>query len=90
MDYNGVVRRELEDPMSTISSTRPAHRIALRMSATDRFLLCMDCQLQFEYPLGADYDSIMKQFESHSCTSSDAAVNSREGPSGVELERTAC
>jgi len=75
--------------MSTISSMRPAHRIALRMSATDRFLLCMDCQLQFEYAVGADYNAIMKKFESHSCTSSDAGGNSREWPSRVEPERAA-
>ena len=55
--------------MSDNTSTSPAHLIAILMSASGRFLVCRKCGLRFEFPEGAVYDTIAKQFESHPCGS---------------------
>jgi hypothetical protein len=69
----GLVRGELEYAMSAINSTPLPHRIAVLMSAAGRFLVCKNCQLSFEFPAGVHYDTIAKQFESHSCSTPFAA-----------------
>jgi hypothetical protein len=45
----------------------PPHRIGILMSAAGRFLKCIDCHRSVEFPAGEHYDTIAKQFESHSC-----------------------
>jgi len=66
--YDGLVRGELEYAVSTSNST-PLHHFGILVSAAGRFLVCIDCQLRFEFPSGADYNTIAKQFEPHSCSS---------------------
>ena len=39
------------------------------MSPVGRFLECRDCLLTFSFPLGEQYDTAIKQFESHLCVS---------------------
>ena len=51
------------------SSPPPRHRIGILMSPTGRFLECRDCQISFNFPDGAQFGSIAKQFESHLCGS---------------------
>ena len=63
-----LVRGELEYAMPASSSTPPRHCIGILASAAGRFLECKNCQLTFEFPAGMHYDTIAKQFESHSCT----------------------
>ena len=46
-----------------------AHRIAIQVSAQGRFLICLDCQLHFEFPSGTPYLTVASQFESHCCGS---------------------
>jgi PAS domain S-box-containing protein len=43
------------------------HPVGVRMSGAGRFVVCIDCRLSVEFPAGAHYDTIAKQFESHSC-----------------------
>ena len=43
------------------------HRIAIQLSAQGRFLICLDCQLHFEFPSGTPYLTVARQFESQSC-----------------------
>ena len=50
-------------------STPTAHLIGILMSAGGRFLECRNCHLSFEFPAGAHYEAIAKQFEAHSCNS---------------------
>ena len=56
------------------SSSRlpPAHRIAILMSPDGRFLQCRDCNLTIQFPEGARFDAVAKQFESHLCSSASA------------------
>ena len=63
--------RELKYAMSAsgISSSSHCHIIAILMSASGRFLTCRHCGLRFDFPAGEHYESIVKQFESHSCSS---------------------
>ena len=49
------------------SSPPPRHRIGILMSPAGRFLECADCQIGFEFPEGAEFGAIAKQFESHLC-----------------------
>jgi hypothetical protein len=73
----GLVRGELDYAMSASSSTSLPHRIGILASAAGRFLECQNCRLTFEFPAGMHYDTIAKQFESHTCGSpipSKAAV----------------
>ena len=37
------------------------------MSGAGRFVACIDCRLSVDFPAGAHYDTIARQFESHSC-----------------------
>ena len=55
--------------MSASSSPPPAHRIGILMSPVGRCLRCKDCTLSFDFPDGAQYGAIVKQFESHLCIS---------------------
>ena len=68
--YDGLVRGELEYAVSASRSSLPLHHFGILMSAAGRFLMCIDCQLRFEFPSGADYETIAKQFESHPCLAS--------------------
>jgi hypothetical protein len=67
-----LARGELEHAMSVSSSPSPSsHRISILMSPAGRFLLCRDCKLSFEFPDGVQYGVIAKQFEFHSCGSTE-------------------
>ena len=59
--------RELKYAMSTTSSTPSGHHIGVPMSPEGRFLECINCRLSFKFPKCAHYDTVAKQFESHSC-----------------------
>ena len=64
-----LLGRELKNAMAASSSTLtpPRHHIAILMAASGRFLVCRECHLSLEFPSGAHYDTIAKQFESRSC-----------------------
>ena len=64
-----TISEELEYAVSAGSSPPPPHRIGILMSRTGRFLKCRDCQIIFNFPDGAQFGSIAKQFESHLCGS---------------------
>jgi PAS domain S-box-containing protein len=51
------------------ATSSSAHHIGIRMSGTGRFVACIDCRLSVEFPTGAHYATIARQFESHSCGS---------------------
>jgi hypothetical protein len=68
-EYDGLVFGELEYAMSASTSVPPPHRISILMFAAGRFLVCRDCELRLGFPAGARYDTIAKEFESHSCSS---------------------
>src|ERR1700722_5453446 len=51
--------------------SRSSHRIIILMSPAGRFLLCSDCKLSFQFPDGMKYGAIAKQFEFHSCGSTE-------------------
>jgi len=55
--------------VSASASLPLSHRIAILMSPAGRFLLCRDCQLNFEFPAGARYDATAKQFDFQQCRS---------------------
>ena len=56
--------------MSKAASSPPLrHRIGILMSPAGRFLKCGDCQISFEFPDGAQFGAIAKQFEFHLCGS---------------------
>jgi hypothetical protein len=59
---------ELEDALADLDSVRARHRIAVLMSPEGRFLECIDCRLQVEFAAGKQYNTILKQFESQSCS----------------------
>lgn len=61
--------RELKYAMSASSVSSSSHPIGILMSPTGRFVVCIDCHLSVEFPAGAHYDIIARQFESHSCDS---------------------
>jgi hypothetical protein len=53
-----------------MSANPPApspHRFAILMSPSGRFLECLNCRLTIAFPYGALYDTVARQFESHSC-----------------------
>jgi PAS domain S-box-containing protein len=60
-------------------STSPPHLIAILMSAAGRFLVCRRCHLRFDFPSGAHFDIIAKQFEptlcGSQCLSNDLALS---------------
>lgn len=43
------------------------HRIAIQMSAEGRFLICLDCELRFEFPSETPYLALTHEFASHAC-----------------------
>jgi hypothetical protein len=54
--------------MPASSSLPPSpHRIGILMCPVGRFLECKDCELSFEFPDGAQFDAVAKQFQSHLC-----------------------
>ena|ERR1700688_676960 len=61
--------RELKYSMLASSVSSSSHPIGILMSPTGRFVVCIDCRLSVEFPAGAHYDIIARQFESHSCGS---------------------
>jgi|ERR1017187_7746998 PAS domain S-box-containing protein len=60
--------RELKYEMPASSVAQSSHPVGVRMSGAGRFVVCIDCRLSVEFPAGAHYDTIAKQFESHSCS----------------------
>ena len=56
------------------------HRIAIQMSAQGRFLICLDCQLHFEFPSGTPYLTVARQFESQSCGSAPTLLSQDDVP----------
>ena len=93
--------RELKYGMSASSVAQSSHPVGVRMSGAGRFVVCIDCRLSVEFPAGAHYDTIAKQFESHSCgypsLSKDDAALARtktyaptlEGLSGFDFDQNA-
>jgi hypothetical protein len=63
-----------------------ARRIAILTSVEGRFLECRNCLLRVQFPAGTHYEVIVKQFESHSCSSltSSEATTSRGERSEVK------
>jgi PAS domain S-box-containing protein len=59
--------RELKYAMSASRGVQSSPRIGIRMCGAGRFVACIDCRLSVEFPAGAHYDAIARQFESHSC-----------------------
>ena len=61
--------RELKYAMSAsgvaLTPPSPSHRIGILMSAAGRFVSCIDCHLSVEFPAGAHYEIIARQFETH-------------------------
>jgi PAS domain S-box-containing protein len=55
--------------MSASSVAQSSPCIGIRMCDAGRFVVCMGCRLSVEFPAGAHYDTIARQFESHSCGS---------------------
>src|ERR1700735_4094664 len=62
--------RELKYAMPASIGAQTSPCIGIRMCAAGRFVACMDCRLSVEFPAGAHYDVIARQFESHVCGSS--------------------
>jgi hypothetical protein len=54
----------------------PPHRIAIIMSPEGRFLQCRDCHLTLSFPDGAQYVTVVLQFESHLCSSARSITSS--------------
>jgi hypothetical protein len=61
-------KRELKYAMlaNSVSSSHPS---GVLMSSAGRFVVCINCHLSVQFPAGAHYDPIARQFESHSCGS---------------------
>jgi hypothetical protein len=74
--------------MSASSSPQPPHRIGILMSPTARFLECRSCHLSFNFPDGAQFGAIAKQFESHLCDSPIRIPSWRSGDSAKALQGT--
>ena len=55
--------------MSATNSALFIHRIAIQMSPEGRFLICLDCQLHLEFPVGTPYLAVAREFGSHRCDS---------------------
>ncbi len=45
----------------------PVHRIAIQMAAEGRFLICLDCEVRFEFPTGKSYLAVAELFASQAC-----------------------
>jgi hypothetical protein len=54
--------------MSAGSCTYSCHHLGILMSGAGRFVSCIHCHLTLSFPAGADYDTVVKQFEYHSCS----------------------
>jgi PAS domain len=61
--------RELNYAMSASIGAKSSPCIGIRLCDAGRFVACIDCRLSVEFPAGAHYDTIARQFESHSCGS---------------------
>ena len=61
--------RELKYAMPVSIGAESSLRIGIRMCAAGRFVACIDCLLSVDFPVGAHYETIARQFESHSCDS---------------------
>jgi len=59
---------ELEHAMSASSCTYSCHHIGILVSGAGRLVSCIDCHLTFTFPASANYDTVVKQFEYHSCS----------------------
>ena len=59
--------RELKYAMPASIGAKSSPCIGIRMCDAGRFVACIDCRLSVEFPAGAHYDTIARQFESHSC-----------------------
>ena len=55
-------------PVSSSPPSPSPHHLAILMSGVGRFLECRDCLLSFEFPEGAKFGTIAKQFESLLCS----------------------
>ena len=55
--------------MSASSTPSFPHPIGILMSEAGRFVVCIDCHSSVEFPAGAHYDIIARQFDSHLCGS---------------------
>ena len=55
--------------MSASSVSDFSHPIGILMSAAGRFVVCIDCHLSVEFPAGAHYRIIARQFAAHVCRS---------------------
>ena len=58
---------ELDHAVSASSCAPFIHRIAIQMSAQGRFLICLDCQLHFEFLSGTPYLAVAHEFVSQPC-----------------------
>ena len=56
------------------------------MSPVGRCLRCEHCSLSFDFPEGARYGAIAKQFESHLCSSSIVEAKQRRVKTEVSFE----
>ena len=91
----GLHIRELKYAMSASSASSLSHPIGILMSAAGRFVVCIDCHLSVEFPAGAHYDVIARQFASHLCgsprPSKDDAVSAKtitaDAPASEALNR---
>jgi len=63
------VKRELKYAMLANSVSSSSHPIGILMSAAGRFVVCINCHLSVQFPAGAHYDLIARQFESQLCGS---------------------
>jgi PAS domain S-box-containing protein len=61
--------RELKYAMPASIGAKSSPCIGIRMCDAGRFVVCIDCRLSVEFPAGAHYDTIARQFESHPCGS---------------------
>jgi PAS domain S-box-containing protein len=61
--------RELKYAMPASIGAKSSPCIGIRMCDAGRFVVCIVCRLSVEFPAGAHYDTIARQFESHLCRS---------------------
>jgi hypothetical protein len=66
--YDRPYVAELEHVMSASSCAYPCHDIGILMSSAGRFVSCIHWHLSFRFPAGADYDTVVKPCEYHSCS----------------------
>lgn len=71
MENHSPIEATANTQQTRYNTTESAHRIGVLMSQTGRFLECMKCHLNYEFPAGALYDEIAKQFELHMCKNGD-------------------